>query len=45
MSKVIELPDDIREEHLELLNRIFVYPIGIKLSRKQLELHIDDGRV
>lgn len=44
MSKIMDLPDDTREIHLELLNRIFVYPIGIKLIGERLELHLNDGR-
>lgn len=45
MSRTLDLPDDTREEHLELLNRIFLYPIGIKWIGEKLELHLDDGRV
>lgn len=45
MSKVMDLPDDMTEEHFEVLNRIFVYPIAIKLRGDRLELHLDNGRV
>jgi len=45
MSKVMDLPDDTTEEHFEIFNRIFVYPIGIKWTGEQLELYLDDERV
>lgn len=45
MSKVMDLPDDTKEEHLEGIYIHFVYPIAIKLAGERLELHLDNGRV
>jgi len=45
MSKIMDLPDDTREEHLDQINVFFIYPIGIKLAGERLELHLDDGRI